>query len=206
MSIDINQISYKICKLRISPTIIGLCLGVGLFAPAALAAEVPVAIWEPEAMDRLYVDVTDNVGYIVHENSDYIRFPVATGLQKEIYWLHKRYYAGTPIRSWTVSEKTTQTDRVMFGKTGRFFRLNVNGTDTNYGIHGFAYFQKWLKEDDRHRSYGCIVMSEEMLDIVEATYNKAGKTLSVTTMLSSEQFFAAIGTYGPSENSIFSVR
>lgn len=171
-----------------------------------MAAEVPADTWVPEATDRIYVDVTDNVGYIVHENNDYIRFLVATGLQKEIYWVRKRYYAATPVDSWTVSEKVTQNDRVMFGKTGRFFRLNVNGTDTNYGIHGYAYFDKWLKEEDRHRSYGCIIMSEEHLDIVEATYKKAGRTLSVTTMESSEEFFAMINTHGPSRNSIFSAR
>jgi len=161
-------------------------------AQSAYAEEMTVTDWQPEAADEIFVDVSANIGYILHENGDYISFPVATGLQKQIYWVGKKYFAATPVDSWVIQARDIQIDKVMFGKTGRFFRLYVDGGKTSYGIHGYAYFQKWLEEDDRYKSYGCIVVSEAILDIVDATYVKAGKTIRVTTMSGSEEFFAKI--------------
>lgn len=170
---------------------ISLLIGIALvcMATPAYAKQIEsLADWQPEGADEVFVDVKANIGYILHENADYISFPLATGVRKKINWIGKTYFAATPVDSWVIKAKDTQSDRIMFGKTGRFFRLYVDGERTSYGIHGYAYFQKWLKEEDRYKSYGCIVVSEEILDILDTTYAKAGKTIRVTTMSGTQPF------------------
>lgn len=140
------------------------------------------------------VDVNANTGYLLHADSDeYLPFLVATGMKKTVNYLGMTYNAQTPLKTWVAKQKVTQPDKVDFGVTGRFFRLYMNGqTRTSYGIHGYKYFDKWLQEGERYRSFGCIVMSEEMLNIIEKTYALNSNSLLVVTSNGPQTFLDAL--------------
>ncbi len=157
--------------------------------PASAASLIQTSEWKPAIGDELIVDVESNTGYLIHTDGSYLPFLVATGLQKNIRYLGRTYFAQTPLKEWVAKEKKIQTDKVMFGKTGRFFRLFDGGTvSTPYGIHSFKYVDDWMKDEDRYRSYGCVVVTEEILDIVEDTFYLNGKALKVKTIFGLEQF------------------
>lgn len=157
--------------------------------PASAASLVDAHNWTPQVGDELIVDVESNTGYMIHPDGSYLPFLVATGMQKNIRYLGRTYFAQTPMKDWVAKEKKIQTDKVMFGKTGRFFRLFDGGkTSTPYGIHSFKYVDDWMKEQERYKSYGCIVVTEDILDIVEDTFYLNEKTLKVKTIFGLEQF------------------
>ncbi len=170
------------------PILTGLSLWL-IAMPASAATVLTPDQWKPEVGDRLIVDVDANMGYLLHEDARYMAFPVATGLRKTIRYMGQTYYAETPLGSWVAKDRKIQSDRVMFGQTGRFLRLFEDGTRyTSYGIHSFKYVDTWLASGDRYRSYGCIVVSEELMNIIEATYVINGKTLAVETTYGSQRF------------------
>ncbi len=169
--------------------VLSLLLSILLLSlPLAVSATgyIPQQQWQPRIVDEFIVDVDSNTGYLLHADGGYMAFPLATGQQRTIHYLGINYFASTPLSSWIAKDEMIQTDRVDFGITGRFLRLYKNGSErTAYGIHGYKYFKKWLKDDTRYKSLGCIVVSEDMLDIIEATYRINGNRLNVQT------------TYGP---------
>lgn len=163
-----------------------------LFAPLQTSAATVVSAetWEPQAGDELFIDVDSNMGYMLRSDSDeFFSFVLATGVRKKINYLGRNYFAATPKGQWVAKARKIQTDRVMFGKTGRFLRLYWGGdTFTNYGIHGYAYFDKWAKSDDRYKTYGCIAVSEDILDLIEQAYFLGEEQMRVTTMAGPEKF------------------
>ena len=78
----------------------------------------------------------------------------------------------------------TQGDRITFGPKGRFLRLYKDGEEyTSYGIHDYAYIDKILSQDTegRYFSMGCILVNQEVLDLLEETYTLNGNRLEVYT-------------------------
>jgi hypothetical protein len=138
--------------------------------------------WIPVAGDRFIVDTKDNVGYLVHESGDHTSFKVVTGQKRNVYYIGRYYNAKTPDKRWRVQALDTKAAGVTFGPTGRFLRLFDSNGRTAYGIHGHKYAEKMLSEDVRFRSMGCVIVSEEILDVIEFTYYVNGESLNVETL------------------------
>lgn len=147
---------------------------------ASAARAQTIDQWVPEAGDIMICDITENMCYLLHATTDeYLPFRVGSGAKgtarHPVYGY--RYNTQTPIMTWTAAKKDLQP----FGKTRRFYRLYVNGKRTHYGIHSYKNIDKWLAEDDRYASLGCIVVSEEMLDIINLTFERSDYSFTVIT-------------------------
>lgn len=70
---------------------------------------------------------------------------------------------------------------VTFGQNGTFLRLSYNHEETSYGIHSHLYVQKMLARDNRYGSMGCIIVSEDILDVLQETFRVNGDRLDVVT-------------------------
>ena len=136
--------------------------------------------------DSLVIDTKENVGYLVHEDGGYTAFPVATGQRRIVRYIGRTYDATTPNRSWTIEKEDKKGDHITFGKSGRFLRLNKHAGDDDdesaYGIHSHAYADKMLGRADRYRSMGCVIVTENMLDVIEATFRLNADRLRVVTV------------------------
>jgi hypothetical protein len=147
------------------------------------ARSAPLPDWIPIENDRFLVDVGQNVGYLLHENGEFTSFPVVTGQQRTVSYIGRTYQAATPLRSWIVNSLEYKDDFVTFGKTGAFLRLSKDdNTPTPYGIHGHASAETMLASSDRYRSMGCIIVSEQVLQIIEDTFLRNGNQLEVSTV------------------------
>jgi hypothetical protein len=90
--------------------------------------------------------------------------------------------ASTPVAKWTVLSSHIQPDRVTFGATGEFLRLYRDGkTRTHYGIHSYKYIDEFLASDDRYRSMGCVLVTDGVLDLLQAAFTLNGNKLEVET-------------------------
>ena len=147
---------------------------------------IPLYAWMPWAGDRLWIDTSANMGYLVHSDGSSTAFPVATGQRRLVRYIGLTYFAATPEKSWTVELVDIKGDRVTFGSTGRFLRLfEQDGDRTHYGIHGHRDAAAMLEGDMRYRSMGCIIVSEDVLNILERTFIETGPfpvTTAGTTM------------------------
>lgn len=157
-----------------------LAIVFSLFATTSKVAR-SITVWQPEKGDILEIDVATNTGRLVHVSDGFsITFPVATGQKRWVYYIGRYYYAATPEQNWEVKSLDIQPDRFTFGPEGKFLRLFKNGeTRTSYGIHSHKYIDNMLAQDVRYKSMGCILVSEEMMDVLEETYNANGETLEV---------------------------
>jgi hypothetical protein len=177
--------------LRIAlATIFGsLMLFMGI--PAAMAAETmytPIADWQPQLHDRFVVDITTNMGYLVHDNGEFTQFEVATGQLRWVRYIGLSYFAATPERRWEARTYEIKGDRTTFGKDGIFIRLYYKNEKTNYGIH--AYKNDGMITDEngelyaaknRYGSMGCIVPRHTELAIIEQTFNLNNGLMYVIT-------------------------
>jgi hypothetical protein len=159
-------------------------------SPASAAQALPASEWEAKAGDELIVDVANNMGYVLRaDEATYLPFLLASGQKRTVRYLGMTYFAATPTGSWVVKSMKIQGDRVTFGKSGRFLRLYKEGkTYTHYGIHSFKNIDDWLESEDRYRSLGCVVVQDEMMNILEKIYELNGESLKVTTT-AGPQFF-----------------
>lgn len=138
--------------------------------------------WRPQTGDTLFVDTKENEGYLIHSNGQFTVFPVVTGQRRNVYYIGRYYDATTPTWQWSVKSQHIKGDRVTFGETGKFLRLYKNGEErTAYGIHGHRDSAAMLVEEDRYRSMGCIIVSEEILNAIERTYELSNGNLTVIT-------------------------
>lgn len=143
--------------------------------------------WQPQPDDYLIVDVTENMGYLVHPKSHrFLEFPLVTGQKRYVYYIGRGYYAGTPLREWEAQSSEIKGDRVTFGKTGRFLRLSYDEKGTPYGIHPYRYEDRMFAEGPRYRSMGCIIVTESMMDLLEETFKVNEESLRVVTLESDE--------------------
>ncbi len=154
-----------------------------LLATAATPLPSPMDGWEPRAGDNLIIDTEHNIGYLRHRDGSYGEFRVATGQRRVVAYIGRVYNATTPVGSWVVKSHHTKADRITFGPTGSFLRMYRDGEDyTSYGIHGHALSAEMLTQDVRFESMGCIIVSEEVIHILEQTFEKNGQRLDVTTL------------------------
>lgn len=159
-----------------------LSVVLGITAPVTLASSVSVETWQPEIGDMFVVDTQANQGYIVHRDGVFITFPVVTGKRAVVRYIGRTYKATTPEAAWVVKSRHTKGDRTTFGVTGSFLRLYRNGDEsTPYGIHGHRYSERMLSQEERFESMGCVIVSEDVLNILEATYEFNHQSLIVLT-------------------------
>ena len=145
----------------------------------------PLSEWVPAQGDRFIADTKNNVGYIVHEDGQYTQMLIATGRREKVHYIGRTYMATTPIAKWTVKAKKIQGDRVTFGKSGEFLRLYRDGTEyTAYGIHDYKYLDDVLAKDveGRYFSMGCILVPQNVVDLLEAAYVLNGNKLDFATV------------------------
>lgn len=152
--------------------------------------------WQPQRGDSFVADTSANVGYLVHRNGEFTSFAIATGQRRIVRYIGRVYNASTPNTTWRALSNEVKGDRITFGKQGRFLRLSkFEGSDaerTPYGIHSHAYIQKMLADQDRYKSMGCVLVSEEVLDTVIETYDLNDQSLDVFTV-------SGLGNMTPSE-------
>ncbi len=162
---------------RLFLVIAGLSCTALLWAQTAVAdSTVPLSSWMPWAGDRFIVNVKENVGYLVHFNGSYTSFPVATGQRRTVHYIGLTYFAATPERNWTVKALDVKGKSITFGPTGRFLRLFYDNNRTSYGLHSHRDVAEMLQKQnsERYRSMGCILVDEEVLNILERTFVEAG--------------------------------
>lgn len=165
--------------------ILSLLFGfVAATSPVGTTAQaIPLDQWIPQQSDRFIADTEANQGYIVHTDGSYTTFKIGSGQQKTVRYIGKTYNAATPADTWTVKSTTIQRDRGTFGKSGLFLRLYINDTyDTNYGIHSTGNIDDILADTDRYKSMGCILVSDEVLEILAQTYSLNDGRLEVATV------------------------
>lgn len=124
--------------------------------------------------DYFLVDIDDAFGYLINDdNRTYTVFPIMTGALR----------TPTPEREWVVREKNIQSNRIIFGETGEFLRMYSNGgnTRTGYGIHNYAYFEEEIERGTKYLSLGCILVSDNVHDVIEASYLANGESLYMIT-------------------------
>ncbi len=143
---------------------------------------IDVSAWTPEIHDRFVADTKSNIGYIVHEKGGFTMFRIGSGQRKIVNYMSRTYDAATPSKKWTVLSTTIQTDQDSFGKEGHFLRLYDNKEYTAYGIHTTDNIQKILSADDRYKSFGCVLVSEQVLSILMKTYTLNNNTLDIVTI------------------------
>lgn len=160
-----------------------ILFGVFLNANAAFPA-APVALQDLEPTGiHFLVDTKENMGYIINDKGQYALIKVATGQNKVVHYLGQTYNALTPSEHWTAKTFHTQSDRITFGPKGKFLRLYRDGTEyTAYGIHSYAYIKDFLKEDDRYRSMGCVLVDDDVMEYLVDAFKKNGNKLEVVTV------------------------
>lgn len=139
------------------------------------------AKWEPQTGDHLLVDIDTNTGYLKHTNGETLSFKVATGQKKWVYYIGRHYFAETPNKEWTAKSLELKSDHFTFGESGRFLRLYDNGSRTAYGIHPFKYEKETFSKDNRYISYGCVLVTEDIMDTITKTYKLNNNSLKVHT-------------------------
>ncbi|MEK7590794.1 MAG: L,D-transpeptidase family protein [Patescibacteria group bacterium] len=160
-----------------------LSIVLGISTPVTLLTSVPRDTWKPEVGDRLIVDTNDNMGYLIHPDGVYLEFKVATGQRRVVRYIGRTYDATTPEESWVAKSLHIKADRITFGPNGHFLRLYRDSTTNSpYGIHGHAYSERMLAQDVRFESMGCVIVSDELMSIIEDTWRLNGEQLSVVTV------------------------
>lgn len=159
------------------------------FVPSGTAASIPPLAervgfldWKASVGDKLLVDTQENMGYLIHPNGEYFRFPVVTGQRRFVCYIGRCYNAATPNWTWEALSKEIKGDRVTFGPTGRFIRLFKDGSEnTAYGIHEYKYEDKIFSENNRFGSMGCIIVQKPIMDLMERTFDLNEGALPVVT-------------------------
>lgn len=139
----------------------------------ALWRFVSIGQFVPSEGDYLLADVKKGTGYLINnESGRFTAFPLLSGQHRYVYYIGRYYYAATPEQKWVVKEMNIQHDRITFSESGRFLRLYADGeTYTSYGIHGHAYFETMIEQDSKFQSMGCLLVSDEVMDVlVESFY------------------------------------
>lgn len=179
-------LSTNISLLRLTAfLVLSLGLTAQTHAFSLMPSEVPatdIAEWEVRTGDALVVDTEMNVGYLIHRSGGFTQFPVATGQRRVVRYIGRTYNARTPNTSWAVLDKEVKSDRTTFGKEGLFLRLYDEDGKTAYGIHTHRSIDSMLAVQNRYRSMGCILVSQSVLDIIEATFEGNGRRLEVVTL------------------------
>lgn len=174
-----NSIKY-FTLASFAATVLGIVLS--LSTPPTLLTSAPRDTWTPEVGDRLIIDTKDNMGYLIHQDGVYLAFKVATGQRRVVRYIGRTYNATTPEESWVAKSLHVKGDRITFGPNGHFLRLYRDGTENSpYGIHGHAYGERMLGQSVRFESMGCIIVSDELMTLIEETWKLNDEQLPVVT-------------------------
>lgn len=171
----------------IASSLMGIILAMPVAPVPLLLQSGPVEThqenWVPRDGDSILVDTKENEGYLIHEDKEYIKFPVVTGQHRFVHYIGRFYDATTPTWSWSINELAVKGDRVTFGKEGRFLRMYKDGEEhTSYGFHEHRD-EKGMFSDDpekRYRSMGCVIVRHDIMDILVQTFEQNG-SIDVTT-------------------------
>ncbi len=161
---------------------------------AAIATDDEKAEWTAQIGDHVMVDTDASIIYLVHADGTSLALDGLTGQHRNVYYLGRYYFAATPEAHWQVTSVEKKGRSTTFGE-GRFLRLFEVKDDTTertaYGFHSHLQFQQML--DDKHeknaydltgtghRSYGCILLSEDDLSLVVAALDANGGTLDIAS-------------------------
>lgn len=167
--------------------------GIGLARSAAYEIptweQVDIKEFQASFGDYLMINLDDGVGYLANNDSmKYAQFPLLSGQRKYVYYIGRYYNAATPEQTWEIKSKDIKRDKITFSKTGEFLRLYKEGDPTPYGIHSHKYFQNMLNKGDKFRSMGCILVADDILDIIEKSYLAGDKDLMVITAKDESNF------------------
>ncbi len=143
---------------------------------------IPLEDWWTSTDDEFIVDTENNIGYILKRSGVYTSFKVATGQNRVVHYIGRTYRASTPARDWLAVSKVNKGDKTTYGKRGLFIRLSYKDEDTAYGIHSHRSAEEMLARDDRYASMGCIIVSEDILSLLESTFDLNGGKMKVTTV------------------------
>ena len=183
MSIIGSYVNFRIMKRFFTYAFV-FCFVLACFAafltPQSAAfslgiSSVEASEWVPLKGDFVVVDVTDNIGYLVRKNlREGTAFLVATGQQRTVYYKDMFYYGATPEKEWFVESLEYQAKGPTFGKHGKFLRLYDDGESTYYGIHTVWDEKEMFSFTNRHRSWGCILVRDNILSLLEDVFEVSG--------------------------------
>jgi len=166
-------------------------LGVSIAMSPTPLAPVPFSVsqteWRAQIGDRIVVDTQANQGFLIHRDGRYLQFPVATGQRKFVCYIGRCYNATTPERTWEVREKNIKGDHITFGPSGRFLRLFYKDESTPYGFHEYGYEDRMFDDQPRFKSMGCIIVKQDIMDILDQTYAVNEGKISVVTRYGTEE-------------------
>lgn len=147
-----------------------------------------VDVDEFESADGDYVlaNLSRGVGYLANRESKiFTTFPLLSGQHRYVYYVGRYYYAATPEQEWVIKEMNIQRDRFTFSESGRFLRMYANGdTYTSYGIHAHAHFETMIERDSKFQSMGCLLVSDEVMDVLEESFYANENGMRVLTFSS----------------------
>jgi hypothetical protein len=172
------------------------CLG---FLPAmaqatTLSTADERASWVAEAGDEILVDTERSIVYLVHPDGTSLALDGLTGQRRTVRYIGRTYFAATPEDTWVIQSVEEKGRSSTFGE-GRFLRLFTVEEDglerTAYGFHSHRSMEQMLQDKAEkndwdptgqgHRSYGCVLLREEDLDLVVATLQANAGSLTVRT-------------------------
>ena len=143
---------------------------------------VDISIFEPSEGDYMIADPDKGIGYLINDKArKYASFDLLSGQKRYVSYIGRYYYAATPLRDWVVKSKEIKGDRVTFAASGRFLRLYVDGKGTPYGIHGYKYFETTVAKNIKYISYGCLLVGDEVLDVIIKSFEANGGEFKVKT-------------------------
>jgi hypothetical protein len=131
--------------------------------------------------DRIVVDTKENEGYLIHADGRFLAFPVATGQRRNVCYIGRCYNAKTPEKTWQIMARTIKGDRTTFGPSGRFLRLFDDDEQTAYGFHEYKYEDRMFDDQPRFKSMGCIIVKQEIMDILDRTFAVNEGVIDVVT-------------------------
>lgn len=138
--------------------------------------------YQASSGDYLTVYIPTGMAYLANDTTKtYTEFRILSGQPRKVHYIGRYYFAATPEQEWEIKSMDIKKDRVTFGKTGRFFRLYENGDSTPYGIHGLKNSAKLIEQGKIYASMGCVIIPEEVLDVIDASYKIDNKEMKVLT-------------------------
>jgi hypothetical protein len=144
--------------------------------------EVTISEFVPSPGDYVMADTSASIGFLMNDTTKkHAIFPIISGRKKWVTYIGRRYFAETPARTWFVKDMDIKGDRVTFSKSGKFLRLYADGKPTAYGIHGYKYFQNAIEKDQRYISFGCVLVEDEVLEVIQKSFEANDNELKVVT-------------------------
>lgn len=145
--------------------------------------------WHAQKGDFLVFDIGKNMGYLLREDmSEGVYFPIASGEQKERYFRGEKYFAGTPVREWTMGSLHYHPTGSTYGRHGKFLRLYDENGATHYGVHTVYNEKEIFSMTDRYGSWGCVLTKENTFALIESVFYANEQKVRVITLEDMSKF------------------